>query len=81
MSQRAFWQAAKLSSPAPKVYLERPPAPFWNENCRLAIKERNQKRNIFRRNRTEESFENYKRAKCPVGSQECQKGMLAKFLL
>ena len=56
-------QAAKLSSPAPKVYLQRPPAPFWNENCRLAIKERNRKRNIFRRNRTEESFENYKRAK------------------
>ena len=56
-------QAAKLSSPAPKVYLEKPPAPFWNENCRLAIKERNRKRNIFRRNRTEESFENYKRAK------------------
>ena len=56
-------QAAKLSSPAPKIYLERPLAPFWNENCRLAIKERNRKRNIFRRNRTQESFENYKRAK------------------
>ena len=56
-------QDAKLSSPAPKVYLERTPAPFWNENCRLAIKERNRKRNIFRRNITEESFENYKRAK------------------
>ena len=55
--------AAKLSSPAPKVYFKRPPAPFWNENFRLAIKERNLKRNIFRRNRTEESFENYKRAK------------------
>ena len=52
----------KFSCPK-SMFEEKPPAPFWNENCRLAIKERNRKRNIFRRNRTEESFENYKRAK------------------
>ena len=78
-------QAAKLSSPAPKVYLERPPAPFWNENCRLAIKERNLKRNIFRRNRTEESFENYKRAKGRAqwvvknAKKECWQSFCSRF--
>ena len=47
----------------PKSIFGKTSCSLLERKCRLAIKERNRKKNIFRRNRTEESFENYKRAK------------------
>ena len=41
----------------------RPLVPYWNNDCREAVKVRNRKRAIYWRLRCESSFEEYKRAK------------------
>ena len=56
-------EAAVTSSPKPKNCTRKQMVPYWNDDCRSAIKERNQKRNRFLKSRTDEAFVEYKRAK------------------
>ena len=56
-------EAAETSSPKPKNCTRKQLVPYWNDDCRSAIKERNQKRNRFLKSRTDESLIEYKRAK------------------
>ena len=56
-------EAAVASSPKPKNCIRKEMVPYWNDDCRSAIKERNQKRNRFLKSRTDEAFVEYKRAK------------------
>ena len=78
-------EAAVTSSPKPKNCTRKQMVPYWNDDYRSAIKERNQKRNRFLKSRTDEALVEYKRAKgraqwvIKTAKRECWQRLCSSF--